>query len=448
MKKLFTLAIFLGLAFTGFSCGGGGGGGSSSSTPSDPPTISNLRSATSVGLNSGTSGVVPLAGSVDFTDAGGNLSTYTVTVFTAAGSQVSTVTNSASSVGTATSGPLDIIFDVNTTALGSFTFQVFVTDARGAKSNTLSGSFAVRDISQAKAAMPTARDGLVAAAVNNKIYAIGGNAASPPFLNVNEEYDVLANTWSVKNHMPTARSETAVAVVDGKVYVIGGLILDSPFFVGTVEVYDPVTDSWDTTRTAMPTARGEIAAAVVDGKIYVIGGHNFNPGGFTHVVTSLVEVYDPATDTWSTGTPMPTARAALAAVVVNGRIYAIGGGSATGPSFSDKVEEFDPVANTWATKAPLPTPRYDLGAEVVSGKIYTFGGFSGGISSGTVRSHDIVEEYDPATNAWKAKVTLFPPGRHDLAVAVVNGKIYVIGGEAQTARYLAQVDEYNPANDI
>ncbi len=43
----------------------------------------------------------------------------------------------------------------------------------------------------------------------------------------------------------------------------------------------------------------------------------------------MLEVYDPATDTWSTGTPMPTARYGLGVGVIDGKLYVAGGSSAT-----------------------------------------------------------------------------------------------------------------------
>ena len=62
--------------------------------------------------------------------------------------------------------------------------------------------------------------------------------------------------WTQKEaDMPTGRWELSTCVVDGKIYAIGGA---GPVYqaLGTVEVYDPATDSWDTTKTRMPTASG------------------------------------------------------------------------------------------------------------------------------------------------------------------------------------------------
>jgi hypothetical protein len=80
------------------------------------------------------------------------------------------------------------------------------------------------------------------------------------------------NPWVKKEtKMPTGRWELATCVVGGKIYAIGGA---GPSYqaLGTLEVYDPVTDSWDTTITMMPTARQGLSASAVNGKIYAIGG--------------------------------------------------------------------------------------------------------------------------------------------------------------------------------
>ena len=74
----------------------------------------------------------------------------------------------------------------------------------------------------------------------------------------------------------------------------------------------------------MPTAREWLSTSVVNGKIYAIGGCERNPARAW--VISTVEEYDPATDTWKKKADMPTARGLLSTSVVNGKIYAIGGG--------------------------------------------------------------------------------------------------------------------------
>jgi hypothetical protein len=86
----------------------------------------------------------------------------------------------------------------------------------------------------------------------------------------------------------------------------------------------------------MPTARSGIAAAVLAGKIFVVGGEA--PSG----TFSQVEAYDPPSNRWNTFAPLPTPRHGLGAVAVGGRLYVIAGGPTPGGSASAENEIFVP----------------------------------------------------------------------------------------------------------
>ena len=150
------------------------------------------------------------------------------------------------------------------------------------------------------APMPTARGGLGVATVNGKIYAIGGLNGDLP-VNVNEQYNPGTNTWTTETPMPTARSGCAIAVYDNKIYVIGGEVGNG--FVGNNEVYDPGTNTWET-KASMPIPRADLSASVVNGKIYLIGGKEYSGTSPYYSETNVNEVYDPANNTWTYGTPM------------------------------------------------------------------------------------------------------------------------------------------------
>jgi len=158
------------------------------------------------------------------------------------------------------------------------------------------------------------------AAVNDRIYVIGGYGTYGGWSNVNQEYTPATDTWTTKEPMPTPRSGQAICVVSGKVYVIGGHFgADWP--TNVVEEYDPATNTW-ATKAAMPTPRLGLGVGVVNSKIYAIGGFlNY----WTFTPTAVVEEYDPATDTWTTRAPMFTPRADAAIGVVNDKIYVIAG---------------------------------------------------------------------------------------------------------------------------
>jgi N-acetylneuraminic acid mutarotase len=272
----------------------------------------------------------------------------------------------------------------------------------------------------ARANMPTARAGHVAAVVNNKIYAIGGVSATVP-LATNEEYDPATDTWTTRASMLTARYGSAVGVVNNKIYAIGGCNVWpwGTSALGSNEEYDPATNSW-ATKTGMPTARTHLAVAAVNNKIYAIGGYN----GSTFVNTN--QEYDPATNTWATKANMPTARYAPGWAAVNNKIYVVGG---YGGSFIGTNEEYDPAINIWTTKAIMPTVRSDVGTAVLNNRVYVIGGWKNNALFSTN------EEYDPATNTWTTKAGM-PTARCGPAGAVVSNKVYVIGGTQDTTGFL------------
>jgi hypothetical protein len=98
----------------------------------------------------------------------------------------------------------------------------------------------------------------------------------------------------------TARGALAAAVLDGRIHALGGAG-DRP--LDSHEVYDPATDTW-TTRSAMPTPRDHLAVVSLGGQLFAISGRrSFFGQKYAHV-----EIYDPATDSWQTAVPLPVAR--------------------------------------------------------------------------------------------------------------------------------------------
>ncbi|HET7842359.1 MAG TPA: kelch repeat-containing protein [Terriglobia bacterium] len=244
--------------------------------------------------------------------------------------------------------------------------------------------------------------------------------------------------WTTRAPLPTARLGASAATVNGKIYVVGGAGTSGTCGsrVGTLEVYDPATGSWST-RAPMPTPRDSTAAVAVGERLYVIGGDNICLG-----MLSTVEVYDPITDTWTTKAPMPTPRSGLAAAVVDGIVYAIGGVNFTS-GWLATVEAYNPVSNNWSVRALMPTARGGLGVEVVDGVIYAVGGVN------ATTQLTSVEAYDPKTDSWSAK-TPMPTPRCCSAVGLVRGILYVAGGVAVSGagpgdNSVRTVESYNPA---
>jgi len=101
----------------------------------------------------------------------------------------------------------------------------------------------------------------------------------------------------------------------------------------------------------------------------------------------------------------------------------------------------------WTQKADMPTPRWTQTSAVVNGKIYVIGGAS---SESDFDVLPTVEEYDPVTNTWTRKADMpIAMADFDAPSSVVDGKIYVIGvgGEYELDWSLLTVQEYDPSTD-
>jgi N-acetylneuraminic acid mutarotase len=207
-------------------------------------------------------------------------------------------------------------------------------------------------------------------------------------------------------------------------------------FLSSVCIFPNVSFSnllW-TTKTSMPTERYDMAAGMVGGIIYVIGG---GPG---FVPVYDVEAYDPGPpETWTAKADMPYNMHRLAAAVINDTIYTCGGWYGMG--VKPYTLEYDPFSDSWTQKSDMPAVRQYHAAASADGKMYAIGG------AGPVNT---CFEYDPKADTtggtpWITK-TPMPTARYALAAVEVGGKIYVIGGDNGSG-VLGTVEEYDPLLD-
>jgi N-acetylneuraminic acid mutarotase len=268
----------------------------------------------------------------------------------------------------------------------------------------------------------------------SRIYALGGYDGNNAVATV-EAYDTAQKTWSAIPSMPTPRYYLGAASSAGRLHALGGW--DATFTPGTThEVYDPATNAWSSQVAQLPTGRGAFGAVTgPDGLIYVIGGQDPN-----NAFLATVEAYDPAADTWITKAPMQTPRRAMGAVALpDGHIYAIGGGGAKG--WLNSVEIFDIATNTWTLGThPLPVATCVLGAAVdPNGLIYAIGG-----TVGAVQYAADVYSYDPSAPGW-AKRPPLSTGRASLAADTgPDGLVYAIGGASYpSGAVFADVEAYS-----
>ena len=304
------------------------------------------------------------------------------------------------------------------------------------------------------APFPEPAEELLGAAAGGKMYVFCGLGPGWKPLGMVYEYDPSTDKWTKKKPMPLASHHVAFTEYRGKIYAFGGFVLPSsgpPAWapVDNAWEYDPAADTWKA-LAPVPTKRGSPVAAVAGDKIYVIGGATTPPGSKEtvvhptrpHVSVATVEEYDPATNTWRQRTSMPTPRNHATAGVVNGKIYVIGGrvGGAfitSGSSNADVVEEYDPATDAWGSpRAKMPSARSAMASSVYGGRIYVTGGE--GQNAQMMYTFRSLEAYDPASNSWSVLPSM-PVSRHGLAGAVVGNRLHMVSGDVQSAGTGVQV---------
>src|SRR5882724_10440844 len=224
--------------------------------------------------------------------------------------------------------------------------------------------------------------------------------------------------WTQLPPMPAARQEVAVAAYGGRVWVMGGMTGNAEP-VATVETFDPALGLWET-RAPLPEAVHHAAAAVVGNRLFVFGG--FGGGRVRWIAQDTVWEFVANREAWEPRTPMPTPRGGLAVAVLAGRVHVLGG---SGESVSNAHEVYDPATNRWTTANAMPTARDHLAAVAFQGRVWAMGGRASFVGE----QYANVEIYDPATDSWRTGAPL-PVGRGGLAAAALSDRILVFGGEA------------------
>jgi N-acetylneuraminic acid mutarotase len=230
--------------------------------------------------------------------------------------------------------------------------------------------------------------------------------------------------WEEKAPVSVARcAYDGVEVLDGKIYFAGGRIWNSNNNFKLIERYDLSEDHWET-LTPMSLDRGGMAASVLNGKLYALGGMDLKS----------VEIFDPVSGEWEAGIDLPYVISHTNAVTANNKIYLVGGRGASGQRLNQTLC-FDPSSNQWSSKANMPTARSRAKLVWFENRIWVIGGNDGGTSKK-------VESYDPFSSSWQMETSLNLP-RESLVAWIANEKIYVGGGNNGSS-YFRSIEVYDP----
>ena len=211
-------------------------------------------------------------------------------------------------------------------------------------------------------------------AAGNKIFFAGGYINSSLSKKV-DIYDVVTDTWTTAE-LSAARYLITTVANDTKVFFAGGETGDGTTPVDNVDIYDLATNTWSSDH--LSTAGHSIAATVVGNKVMFAGGD----GGFTGPYRETrVDIFDQSLGTWTTTSLSGVKRGGHAAVTVGDKAYFAGGeGWTSNTAYSwfvtDKIDIYDNATDTWSTKTMYENKSSYAGLAVKE-KIYWAGGHSG-----------------------------------------------------------------------
>lgn len=258
-------------------------------------------------------------------------------------------------------------------------------------------------------------------------------------------------SWASRKSMPVARVEGMTAVAGGKMYVFGGYLDQTWAPTARVDCYDPATNTW-TRKNDMPE-RISHCGTTSDGRyIYFAGGYPGKAGNAQGFATTTVRKYDPQTDTYTNLKALPQARGCSELYLLNGSLYVVAGSDANRVDHKEmwSLDLSNPSTN-WVARASLPEVRNHFGGAVINGKIYVTGGQTGQEDWRVFKNATYV--YDPSSNAWSTLANEPAPLRSHTMTSTFayKGRLIVLGGETPVAQgnpvSLSSALMYNPATN-
>ncbi|MFD1143668.1 malectin domain-containing carbohydrate-binding protein, partial [Larkinella insperata] len=273
---------------------------------------------------------------------------------------------------------------------------------------------------------PTARQEGAYVQAGDKFYLMGGRGIKPV-----QVYDPVARTWVNASATPLNMHHFQAVTMDGLIYAVGVLTDNYPAEppVPNVYIYNPKTDQWiQGPEIPANRRRGAAGIAIYNNKIYIAGGiTNGHSGGYVN----WFDEFDPATNTWKTLPDAPRSRDHFHAAIIGDKLYAAGGRRTsynTNETFTltvPEVDVYDFTTGQWSTLPnPIPTPRAGVSVVALDGELVVIGG-----ESSQPAAHNETEALNVTTGTWRRFANL-QQGRHATQAIVNNGSIYTVAGSA------------------
>ncbi len=263
--------------------------------------------------------------------------------------------------------------------------------------------------------LPEPRSGMALISIGPDIYSLGGE--NPQAIDGQTlRLDTRSGNWHQLAEKPTAVTNAGAAIAVGQIFVIGGETADGATSV--VEAYSPSSDGWRSVAS-LPIALSNATVVSSGERIFLFGGESNGE------VSDAAFVYDPLEDSWRPLPAMQTSRSRSAGALLDNDIYILGGFD--GQAELRTCERFTPDATdeSWSECPDMLEARADFQAVRLARKFYIVGG-------GSTGSIPYGEVYDSESDTWQVlNVPVHDSADNwlDLGMAVVETRIYLLGGE-------------------
>jgi N-acetylneuraminic acid mutarotase len=276
-----------------------------------------------------------------------------------------------------------------------------------------------------------------------------------------ERFDPGAEAWRAVGSLGEARRGHDVARLDdGRVLAAGGI--DEGEVLASAEIFDPDGDEWEPAGEMTQPRLGHTLTALDDGRVLALGGASGErPDGTEHIQAQVIptptaELFDPETGEWTAIGDMLAPRFEHSATrLPDGRVLLAGGLTVADDEVAptESVELFDPATDTFSRAAPMEVGRTDHAAVTLADdRVLVAGGDLGNRATGRV------EIFDFGQGRWRGAASLARERRGHAATLLSDGTVLVTGGESvregsrtslgAAERYDPQTDEWNPAGEM
>ncbi len=232
--------------------------------------------------------------------------------------------------------------------------------------------------------------------------------------------------WSTATSLPDALANAAATTGDEVIYVTGGLTTGGTAVastrIGRIRTNGDL--SW-TSGPALPLALGGHTMVRNDDTLLVIGGYG-NSQNRAEIWRSKI-LPDGRLSAWTQAGNYPNPIVQPGAVVLNDRLYVLGGATnATVDTVRYASIDGDGAIGAWQTAPSLPQPLYRHAVTAYNNVIYVVGGFNSSTNQASSAVYYARVNSNGSLGPWQS--ASLPNARSYHRAVIHDGRLLVLGG--------------------